>query len=386
MSINLHIHESALSNNSRDLKEAESVITAGLADEVVLVGRLGNGLEADQQAGKNIRILRLPQSTRRLPRNKFLALIKIAEATFRYVRAIRALRPKSIHCHSLSPLGACVLAKRLFRIPLIYDAHELETERNGLRGVNKRVDRWTERLLIRHCDAVLCVSDSIADWYARTYKIRRPVVVRNVPNVPACGRPEATPGLWRERFGIPAAHIVFIYQGGLFRGRRIEQFLRVFAEAKPDRHIVFMGYGEMQETIEEAARKHSNIHYAPAVRPHEVLRHTAGADVGLVGVENVCLSYYYSLPNKLFEFLLAGIPALMPRYPEMVRVTEGYGCGWVVGEQDADWLAEINAITPERIAAGREAARAAGDGLSWQNEAVKLTSVYRELLQTNQAA
>jgi glycosyltransferase involved in cell wall biosynthesis len=159
--------------------------------------------------------------------------------------------------------------------------------------------------------------------------------------------------------------------------------LRVFAQARPDRHIVFMGYGQMQAEVEQAAASHGNIHYAPAVKPEEVLRHTAGADVGLVGVENVCLSYYYSLPNKLFEFLLAGIPALLPNYPEMVRLTEGSGAGWVVGEQDADWLTAINVLTAGQVQAGKQAARRTATTLSWQTEADKLSAVYRRLLSSH---
>ena len=130
-----------------------------------------------------------------------------------------------------------------------------------------------------------------------------------MPDTPAGPVPKKT-AILRSELGIPDGDLVFLYQGGLFRARRIEQLLRVFSRAAKDRHVVFMGYGELERMVRSAAATNYNIHFRPAVSPHEVLA-LAGADVGLVGVENVCLSYYYSLPNKFFEeSLLAGVPVL----------------------------------------------------------------------------
>src|SRR5204862_484616 len=183
--------------------------------------------------------------------------------------------------------------------------HELETETANNCGLRRLLSRRLERSLIRSCDSVVCVSDSIADWYAREYAISRPAVVRNIPDTRFHQAGEAQN--LRRRLHIPDGTLLFIYQGGLFRGRRVEQLIRVFESARQDRHLVFMGYGDLEELVKAAAARCGNIHFHPPVPPQEVLKHTAGADVGLIGVENVCLSYYYSLPNKLFEYLAAGI-------------------------------------------------------------------------------
>lgn len=355
------------------------MIDSGLVDEVVVAAKWEPGLLVHDKLSPNVRVVRIKMHSLELPKRRPYQVIKYLEWRRALLALAAEIKPKIVVAHSLGPLAACVSVKRRLGARLLYDAHELETERNGLGGVAKILDKWVERRLIRHCDAVTVVCDSIADWYERRYHRGRPVVVRNVPEVKG-GRPDPNPHLWRGRFGIPADHLIFIYQGGLFRGRRIEQLLRVFAQAKPNRHIVFMGYGEMRMEVENAAIQFPNIHYLPAVKPDEVLRHTAGADVGLVGVENICLSYYYSLPNKLFEFLLAGLPSLMPNFPEMVRLTAGSGCGWVVTEDDAAWLEAVNALTPEQIAAGKAAARKAGAELSWQREAARFNDVCRKLI------
>jgi len=117
--------------------------------------------------------------------DNFDLCLKYGEMVTREVLMARRIRPSIIQCHSLSSLPAAVLTRAAARTPLVYDARELETETNGLRGVNQVFARRLEKTLIRHCDAVLCVSDSIADWYAHEYRIPRPFVVRNIPDVRA---------------------------------------------------------------------------------------------------------------------------------------------------------------------------------------------------------
>lgn len=371
----LHIFLTTAKQESRFLREAASLLKAGLCSEVQLAAKWEPGLAENEELAPGVEVHRIRLKTLDFPKSFCWQLLKHAEWKARIVRHACKVRPNLLVAHSLAALPTAVACKRKTGAPLIYDAHELETERNGLRGFRQKADRWIERRLIRECDGVAVVSDSIADWYARSYQIARPEVVRNIPAVQA-RHPAENSDVWRKRFSIPAGHFVFIYQGGLFKGRRIEQLLRVFAVAQPDRHIVFMGYGEMQAEVEAAAKKYANIHYAPAVKPDEVLQHTAGADVGLVGVANVCLSYYYSLPNKLFEFLLAGIPALMPNYPEMVQAVNGSGCGWTVGESDAEWLDAINRLDWSAVKEGKTLA--AAKTFSWEEEEKKfLALVYR---------
>jgi glycosyltransferase involved in cell wall biosynthesis len=289
------------------------------------------------------------------------------------------LNPRLIHCHGVSPLPAGVRLGRLIGVPVVYDAHELETERNGLKRPVKTVDKWIERRLIRQANAVLAVTDSIADWYAGEYGIERPTVVRNVPVRPE-GPPPGKSHILRATFGIPEGDLIFLYAGGLFQGRRVDQFLRVFSQGPEDRHVVFMGYGELEGRVRSVASMRPNVHFLPAVPPAEVLRHTAGADVGLVGVENVCLSYYYSLPNKLFEYLLAGVPAVGSGWPEVRRVIEADGCGWVVGEREEDWLRFVRGVSREEIHAKREGALRARMRYSWQEEEALLLQAYMKAL------
>jgi glycosyltransferase involved in cell wall biosynthesis len=376
MPVCLHIFLTTAKQESRFLREAASLLKSGLCRQVQLAAKWEPGLPEHEELEPGVKVWRVKLRTLGLPKSLPWQFLKHAEWKARIVRHAREVLPNLLVAHSLGALSTAVACKRKTGAPLIYDAHELETERNGLHGFRQTLNRWAERRLIRECDGVMVVSDSIADWYARTYRIARPTVVRNIPEVRG-DPPAPDPRLWRDHFGIPEEHIIFIYQGGLFRGRRIEQLLRVFGRAKADRHVVFMGYGELEGLVRQASGRHTNIHYVPAVAPDEVLRHTAGADVGLVGVENICLSYYYCLPNKLLEYLLAGLPALMPDYPEMRKVMKTTGCGWPVSDSDRDWLAAVDGLDWAAVNVAKKQARSAAVSLSWSDEEAKFLQIVR---------
>lgn len=370
---NVHLYPSTLQNESRIERICRAIVRLSAFASVEMIG-----VQQDDLPGTEVKervvVRRLPRRHWGGPRT-FRKVVQTLDWSRRVLSMLRHEQVRCVNSHSLAMLPLGVTLKFLHRARLVYDTHELETEVSSARGARRWLYKLMEWVFIRWADDVFVVSDSIADWYARTYGITRPVVVRNVPEMKG-GSPSPDPRLWRVRFGIPAEHLVFIYQGALFPGRRIEQLLRVFTQVQPDRHVVFMGYGGLEELVRTTAARHSNIHYAPAVPPAEVLRHTAGADVGLVGVENVCLSYYYSLPNKLIEYLLAGLPALMPDYPEMRKVVEATGCGWTVGESDSDWIAAVNRLDWATATAAQARARSGAGSFSWHAEEEKLRNAY----------
>lgn len=375
--LDLHIFLTHALHESRFLKQAHS-ITETLGHTVVLAAKWAAGLDENTVINSRISIWRVRLRTLPLPRSASFQLVKAIEWCFRIVRYARRNRPARIHCHSLASLPVGVAAKRFTGAKLIYDAHELETERVGLRGAQQWLDRRIERYLIRHCDAVICVSDPIADWYAEHYGIARPTVIRNIPDL----RTQEDQGgskLLRDRLGLADDDLIFIYQGSLNHGRRIEQYLRIFARASSNRHLVFMGYGELEGKAREAAARYPNIHFHPAVAPHEVLRYTTSADVGLVGVENVCLSYYYALPNKIFEYLLAGLPVVAGKWPELERVVSGYDCGWLHDEDDDALLRVIEGLDREAINEKRAGVQTARQAFSWEEEEKTLVQLYRDL-------
>ena len=172
------------------------------------------------------------------------------------------------------------------------------------------------------------VNNSIGEWYRQRHPRARVVVVRNVP--PCEFVPGAPSTRLRDLCGIPPDHLVFLYQGTIGEGRAVGLVLDAFVRAAPDRHVVFLGYGELEVDVRRVAASHPNVHFLPGVAPADLLEYTSSADVGLCLIEDRCLSYYLSLPNKLFEYIVVGVPVIVSAFPEMTAMVESTSSGWAI--------------------------------------------------------
>ena len=238
------------------------------------------------------------------------------------------------------------MTQRFFNkhIKVVCDAHEYETETNGLHGIQKKLVRFLEKHLIHYADRVITVSDAIADEYAKLYGIEKPALVLNTPPYKEIDKKN----LFREKLGIEENKTIFLYQGGLSSGRGIEILLETFKQLSENQKpktknqpvIVFMGYGPLEETVQEASKRYENIYFHPAVSPEILLEYTGSADFGISTIEDSCLSYRYCLPNKMFEYLMAEIPVIVSNLYEMKRLVEKGEVGVVAKENSPQGLQE----------------------------------------------
>ncbi|MBN1338010.1 MAG: glycosyltransferase family 4 protein [Bacteroidales bacterium] len=310
----------SFTNDSRVLKEAMSLINFGFFVEVVALHEPGLSVS---EINREVHVKRMVLRTRPWPRKAFFQVFKYIEFLYKTVFLYKSF--DIIHCHDLGTLPVGVLIKLLFnrKVRLVYDAHEHETERSYNQNPwLKKIKRFTERRLIRYTDEVITVSESIATDYQRLYKISKPVLIYNCPRY---AKPRKG-NLFREMFAIPANTEIFLYQGAFGYGRGIEVIIDTFIELT-DRAVVFLGYGEMSDKIIKASELHSNIFYHKAV-DYEILQSfTSSADWGLVYIENVSLSYNYCLPNKLFEYIFAGLPVIVTPLKELSDFVNTYSVG-----------------------------------------------------------
>ena len=371
----LHLSPSSILNASRMLKVSESLIRHGFAEEVVLIGLAGQGLPTHEIIDAQRHVVRFaPHLYRRLPRGK--SSIFYAE-WYRAVSRYAAGAPIGVvHSNSLFDLPVAIWLKWRHGCPVVYDAHELETEQNSLTPLDRIFARLAERFLVRWVDEIVVVSDSIADWYRSTYS-RRVTVVRNKPRKLAATSPGAAS--IRERLQIVGG-TVFLSHGALQAGRAVSILIDAFAQVSPDRHLVFVGFGPLVERIRAAAHKFANIHYLEAVPPEQIVSLAATADVGFSLIENTCLSYIYCLPNKLFECEAAGLPVIVSDFPDMAAEVERWGNGWKIQPSVEAVLDLVNSITSEDIRRRAWAAVAAASEASWDKEEPELLALYSRLV------
>lgn len=374
--MNAHIYPSTIENESRMLKIANSLAKAGVFSQIELIGRWREGLPARVHLNDKVDIVRIKPIRFSLMGRNFERAVAVLSW---YIKTLTYLARKDLTCvnpHSLPVLPLGALIKTLKSCKLVYDTHELETETMGSKGLKKILYKTTERLFIYKADAVSVVNKSIASWYNRTYAITTPYVIRNVP--PKSDIQRGRTDFLKEYFAIPQAETVFLYQGLLSKGRGIQIVLDAF-KAHPQRHVVFMGYGELSDTIKEYSCAYPNIHYKPAVAPELIPTITSSADIGLSLIENQCLSYYMCLPNKVFEYLNSGVPMIVSNFPEMKTFIEESGGGWAI-EPTEECLAQvINTLTPEALSQKRSEMNNSIYSYGWHLEEVELLKMYKEL-------
>jgi len=374
----LHLVRNNFVSDSRILKETQSLVESGVVGEIEIVALGDEHLPEHETLGPGRSVWRVPLATRaRLPKDLASQSVKYAEWAARIVKRHARQRWDVIHCHDLSPLPIAVALQKRTGARLVYDAHELETEMMGLTGVRQRLARQVERRLMPRVDALITVSPSIVQWYRDHYPGLDVTLVRNIPNRPPAS---AAPYPWRQELGVADDGRLFIYVGNLARGRGIPFLLQVFQQPSCRHHLLFMGSGALARDIEAARASCPRIHLHPPVPLQEVVPRVAGADIGLSLVEDACLSYRYSLPNKLFECLQGGVPVVVNDLPDQGDIVRATGAGWIAQQSIPAFAAVLDGIDEADFQRKRAAARQAVDTLDWTHEARQLIDVYRRLL------
>ena len=363
-------------NDSRVIKESASLAKSGYEVEVIAHGDAGLAKKELLDAFKVTRLNYLDRKVTTSKTDKLKMYISWMQEVATYVKEFDIL-----HCNDLNTLPIVFIVKKFYNkdVKIVYDAHEYETEINGLRGVQKTLVKFLEKSLIKYVDRVICVSDAIANEYVKLYNIEKPALVLNTPLYQQIEKKD----IFRETLNIPKNKTIFLYQGGLSSGRGIEILLDTFKELESkDKNavIVFMGYGPLENIVKEASEQYSNIYFHPAVSPDVLLNYTSSADFGISTIEDSCLSYRYCLPNKMFEYVMAEVPVIVSNLPEMKKVVEDNKIGIVAKENTPDGLKEaiLEAVKLDRNELQKNIQKVK-EVYSWEQQEKVLLKVYEGL-------
>jgi glycosyltransferase involved in cell wall biosynthesis len=316
---------------------------------------------------------------------KLQPLRYLNDYAYRTASVVRSLSADVVHAHDLITLSSAITIGKRHGAAVIYDAHELETHTNyhDLSDTTKAWIARYEATLVHECSAVVTVCDSIADWLEREYRIARPIVVMNAPALVDEQQQQDI----RVVLGLPAGTPLAVYVGSVTIDRGIEMTIEALAHL-PDLHFATVGwrYSETERAILETAARHGvsdRVHLVDPVTSDEVVRFIRSADLSVIPIQNVCLSYYFCFPNKLLESIFAGLPVAVARLVELERFVDRHGVGVIMDETDpksiaaaiADVLSRREELKPdsEKI---REIQRIYG----WPTQEARLRKVYRDVV------
>ncbi len=313
--------------------------------------------------------------------------------------AASALRADVVHAHDLDTLPAAAALAQRWHAPLVYDAHELFVDQMTLGSAAASVP-WPsrvkqtlaqrnfarlERRLIGQAAAVITVSQSIVDELAARYHIPPPRLVLNTPRYQDMA---AGSSYLRQRLGLRAEQRIILLQGAVLPDRHLLELVQALPLLPETVVLTFLGFnlGTYQEPIrQETARLglSSRVFMLDALPADQLLGATASADVGMILLAGRNKNDRFAMPNKLFEYMMAGLPFVATDWPEIGRVARATGAGITLTQPTpAALAAAISDVlsTPVRAAAMRAAGLAAARlEYNWEKQAARLLDLYASL-------
>lgn len=287
---------------------------------------------------------------------------------------------KLLVSNDLDTLLANFTAHKLKRVPLVYDSHEYYTETPELinRPVVQGIWERIEKAIFPKLTDIITVNKSIADLYQKKYN-KTLHVVRNVPRTP-----EIETALNRASFGLPLDKKIIVLQGaGINIQRGVEEAVEAMRYV-PNALLLIIGGGDVIDSLKNQVKKSElkdKVRFIKRLPYNELIQYTRLSDLGITLDKDTNINYRFSLPNKLFDYIHAGIPILASRLPEIARIVEGYDIGLIAENHDPKHIAGLmnQMLTNEAqnkiwknnlIEAAKE--------LNWENEEKTLTELYQK--------
>ncbi|MBE0636926.1 MAG: glycosyltransferase [Bacteroidales bacterium] len=282
-----------------------------------------------------------------------------------------------LFANDLDTLLPNFLISKVKSIPLVYDSHEYFTETPEL--INRRfvqgVWRAIEKMLFPKLKDIITVNESIAGLFFEKYG-KDVHVVRNIPPSPGLSSVKT-----RTELGLPSDTSIILLQGsGINIQRGAEELVEAMQYVEGAR-LLIIGGGDVIDKLKQKRQDlqlEEKITFLPKMPFDRLIHYTANADLGLTLDKDTNINYRFSLPNKLFDYIHAGVPVLATPLVEVKKIIDEYGVGETIGSHEAEQLAvKISAMLTDRekLSAYRENCRKAASVLTWENEQKVLIEV-----------
>lgn len=271
----------------------------------------------------------------------------------------------------LDTILPCLLVSRIKKITRIYDAHELFCEMKEVvtRPAVYRMWKKIEKYTVPKFKNGYTVSSPIVEEFKKMYDVNYEVV-RNVP-------------LLNEIERKPSAEKFILYQGSVNEGRSFETLIPAMKNVNAK--LIICGDGNFMEKAKDLVKENNleqKIIFKGMIAPDELKKYTQGAYIGVTLFENTGMSNYYSLGNRFFDYIQAGLPQVCVNYPAYKEINDEYQIGLLIDDLTPETIANaLNNLLAydvlyEELQRNCMKAR---EIFNWQKEEQKLVHFYHRL-------
>jgi glycogen synthase len=324
---------------------------------------------------------KLAIAARQLPANIIPSIARLTYPRSGDVRAMNKaigdLSPRLIYANDLDTLPLAAAIKARTGAKLIYDSHEYAigegADRLLWRLIFQSYRTALESYFIHQADAICTVSNGIAAALADIYQLpQMPSVVRNIPPYV------------QSAYHPPGETINVLYQGLFLSDRGLEMLIDSVADWHSDRKLIMRGYGRPTYEAQLKARAErvapQRIHFPGPTTSDSLINAATGADIGVMPFDPAGLQQRYAMPNKLFEYMMAGLAVVSTPCVNIAEIIQQHGVGAVSSSAHAkSFAAAINSISRADLARYKQASLAAAHELNWENERKKVTALASRL-------
>lgn len=283
--------------------------------------------------------------------------------------------------NDLDTLGPNYLVSKLKGIPLVYDSHEIFCEVPELQAnpAKKKIWERLEKRVVPKLKYAITVNESIAAYFKEKYKV--PFI--SVRNIPDYRKPDHVKD--RKDLGLPEDRKIIILQGaGINVQRGAEELVEAFRYLDHRYLLLIIGSGDVIAQLKEQVARFELTHHVTFMdkMPAAALRqYTLNADLGVTIDKDTNLNYHFSLPNKVFDYIHAGIPVLASRLPEIEGLVTRYHIGTFIENHDPEHIAsQIEAfLNSEAYTVCRNNTQQAALQNNWPQEKQKLVTLFNEI-------
>ncbi|MCX7908677.1 MAG: glycosyltransferase [Ignavibacteria bacterium] len=257
-------------------------------------------------------------------------IFKTINFTLNGLKLINSINPTHIICSDVYSLPLCSIFKKRYKSKLYYDSREIYSSLASLSNQS-----WKQKLLtafekhyIKFVDKIIVTGELDKEYLSELFPEKKFSIIKNYPS--KCNKTEKIN--LKEVLKIPENSILAVYQGVLLNGRGLDLAIKSLS-SNTRLHLVVIGSGPLEAQYKKLAQDFNvsdRTHFLGLIQYSQLLNYTMACDIGLCLIEPISFSYELALPNKLFEYLQAGIPTIATKLPAIESVFLQYKVGELV--------------------------------------------------------